>query len=115
MTDQKSVCAYKHCLHHGQGVKASESVVINNKYYHWDCAEMKQKIQDCADTYVGYTGDKSQYPAAMRIINTLVFKNEVPIDFIKNNIETSRAYYAKKPVQILFGLRKLYWERNFKM
>ena len=37
MADKKEreyVCAYKYCLHHGQKVKASESVVINKKHYH---------------------------------------------------------------------------------
>ena len=52
MADKEYVCAYKHCLHHGERVKSSESVVINKKHYHWDCAGMKQEIQDCVNTYM---------------------------------------------------------------
>lgn len=75
---------------------------------------MKQEIKECADAYMECIEDKTQYPVVMRIINTLVFKNKVPIDFIKKNIEHSKLYYSDKPVQILYGLRKLFWEKEFK-
>ena len=114
MTDKEYVCTYKFCLHHGQKVKASESVVINKKHYHWDCAAIKQEIKDCADLYIEYIDDKTQYPVVMRIINTLVFKNRVPVEFIMKNIKSSKNYYSNKPVQILYGLRKLFWEKEFK-
>lgn len=112
MADKEYVCAYKYCLHHGEKVKASESVVISKKHYHWDCAAMKQEINDCANSYLECIEDKTQYPVVMRIMNTLVFKNKVPIDFIKENIEQSKLYYSDKPVQILYGLRKLFWEKE---
>ena len=117
MADKKEkelVCAYKHCLHHGEKVKASESVVINKKHYHWDCAAIKQEIQDCANTYIGYVDDKSQYPMAIKVINTLVFKNQVPIDYIRKNIESSKYYYSNKPAYVLYGIRKMFWEKEFK-
>ena len=114
MADKEYICAYKHCLHHGEKVKASESVVVGKKYYHWDCAEIKQKIKECADLYVGYIEDKSQYPIVVRIINTLVFKNKVPVDFILQNINASGTYYANKPVHILYGLRTLFWQKEMK-
>lgn len=114
MADKEFVCAYKYCLHHGEKVKSSESVVINKKYYHWDCATIKQEIQDCVNTYMECIEDKTQYPIAVKIINTLVFKNEVPIDFIKKQIEASKRYYADKPVYVLYGIRKLFWEKEFK-
>ena len=114
MTDKEFICAYKYCLHHGQKVSASESVVINHKHYHWDCAAIKQEIKDCADLYIEYIDDKTQYPMVLRIINTLVFKNRVPVEFIMKNIKSSKKYYFDKPVQILYGLRKLFWEKEFK-
>ena len=114
MADKEFTCAYKFCLHHGEKVKALESVVINKKHYHWDCAAIKQEINDCADLYIEYIDDKTQYPMVLRIINTLVFKNRVPVEFIMKNIKSSKNYYSNKPVQILYGLRKLFWEKEFK-
>ena len=115
MADREYVCAYKkYCLHHGEKVKASEAVVLGNKHYHWDCAVMKQEIQECVSTYMGYTDDKTKYPMVVKIINTLIFKHLVPVDFIKKNIETSKNYYSQKPVHYLYGIRKLFWEKEYK-
>lgn len=117
MADKKEkeyVCSYKYCLHHGEKVKASEAVVISNKHYHCDCAGMKQEIKDCVDAYMSCIEDKTQYPIAFRAINTMVFKNEVPIEFIRKNIESSKTYYSTKPVQVLYGLRKLFYEKEFR-
>ena len=115
MADKEYVCAYnKYCLHNGDKVKASESVVINKKHYHWDCAAMKQEIKECADLYMTYIDDKTQFPVVMKILNTLVFKSKVPVEFILRNIKYHKSYYADKPVQILYGLRKLFWEKEYK-
>ena len=116
MTDKKEkefICAYKYCLHHGEKVKASEAVVISKKHYHWDFAGIKQEIKDCVDTYMECIEDKTQYPIACRAINTMVFKNKVPIEFIRKRIESSKSYYSGKPVQILYGLRKIFYEQEF--
>lgn len=112
MADKKYICAYKYCLHHGEKVDALESVVINKKHYHWDCAGMKQEIKECVDLYMDNIEDKTQYPIATKIINTLVFKNKVSIEFIFKQIQSSKNYYSDKPVQILYGLRKLFWEKR---
>lgn len=114
MPDKEYSCAYKYCLHHGEKVSAESSVVIGKKHYHWDCAVIKQEIKDVADTYISYTSDKTQYPIVLRIINTMVFKNKVPIEYIKNKIEASRMYYENKPVYALYGIRKLFWEKEYR-
>ena len=112
MQDKEFSCAYKYCLHHGEKVKASESVVINKKHYHWDCAALKQEIKRCVDAYMECVEDKKQFPTATKIINTLVFKNQIPPEFILSSIESSQTYYASKPVYILYGLRKMFWEKE---
>lgn len=114
MSEKEYVCAYPYCLHHGEKVSSSESVVIGKKHYHWDCAAIKLEIQDCANTYIEYIEDKTKYPIVLRIINTMVFKNMVPIDFIKHKIEYSKSYYKNKPVYALYGIRKLFWEKEMK-
>lgn len=115
MPEKEYVCAYPHCIHHGEKVSSSEAVVIGKKHYHWDCAALKQEIQDCANTYIEYTGDKTQYPMVMRIINTMVFKNQVPIEFIKKNINHSKTYYRDRSVYALYGIRKIFWEKEMNL
>lgn len=114
MADKEYVCAYNKCLHHGEKVKASEAVVIGKKHYHWDCIEIKQRIKECADTYIDYMDDKTQYPIALKIINTLVFKNKIPAEYILKNIVSSKRYYQSRPVYTLYGIRTLFWEREMK-
>lgn len=115
MADKEYVCAYNHCLHHGEKVKSSEAVMIGKKRYHWDCAATKQEIAECASAYMEITEDKTQYPVVMRIINTLVFKNQVPPEYILKQIKKSKLYYKSKPIHALYGLRRLFWEYEMKM
>lgn len=114
MADKEYVCAYNHCLHHGEKVKSSESVVISKRHYHWDCAALKQGIKECVDAYMEYIDDKTQFPIAYRAINTLVFKSQVPPEYILKNIRSSKQYYKVKPIKILYGLRRLFWEKEMK-
>lgn len=113
MADKEYVCGYNHCLHHGKKVKASEAVVVGDKHYHWDCMETKQKIKECVDTYMQNIDDKTKYPVVTKVINNLVFKNGVPVDFVLKNISSSKSYYLNKPVYTLYGIRKLFWEKGF--
>lgn len=113
-TEEKEfICAYKYCLHHGEKVKSSEVVIISKKHYHWDCAGMKQEILKCVNLYMRCVEDKTKFPMVCKIINTLVFKYKVPVEFIEQNLQSSFFYYANKPVQALYGLRKLFWEKEF--
>lgn len=109
MSSKQYVCGYNHCLHKGEKVDASAAVKIGARYYHWDCAEIKQQIKLCADTYIECVEDKTVYPIAMRVLNTLVFKNRVSVEFIISQIDKSKSFYADKPVYALYGLRKIYW------
>lgn len=114
MKDKEYDCAYKFCLHRGEKVNSFSSVVINKKHYHWDCAAEKQAVKECVDIYMEYTEDKSQYPVVFRTINTLIYKNRIPIDYIKNNLINSEDYYRGKPIRALYGLRKMFWEYEMK-
>ena len=73
MPDKEYVCAYKHCLHHGQKVKSSESVIVGNKHYHWDCAATKQEIEE----FKSATINKDVYTDSEGVTyNSVTFKDE---------------------------------------
>ena len=113
--EKKYTCAYSRCLHHGEKVKASESVVIGRNHYHWDCAELKQKIKECIDLYIGYAEDESLYPVANRIINNLIFTSKVPVDYMLKTINLNGKWYKGKPAYVLYGLRTLFYEKEFRV
>lgn len=114
MQDKEYSCGYKYCLHCGEKVKASESAVIGNKHYHWDCASVKQEINECANRYVKYSGKKEDFPAAVRIISVMIFKSRVPIEYISRSIDVNQYYYSRGlPPQVLYGIRKNFYEHEF--
>ena len=107
------ICGYKYCLHSGEKISSDEAIVVKNTRYHKDCFEIKQRILECAELYMSYVEDKTQYPTVLRIINTITFKNKVPIEYTYRSIANSKGYYSSKPVHVLYGIRKMFWTREF--
>jgi hypothetical protein len=110
MAEKMYVCGYKHCLYPNEKVKDSESVVIGKRHYHTDCAELRKNIKECTELYMEKIEDKTIYPAAVRIISTMIFKNRIPVNYIKNDIKHSQLYYSTKPVMVLYGIRKKFYK-----
>ena len=113
MASKQYMCGYKYCLHKNEKVSSEESVLIGNRHYHKDCAEIKRRIIECAELYMSYIEDKTQYPIVLRIINTLTFNNRVPIEYTYRSIANSKTYYSDKPVYVLYGIRKTFWTYEF--
>ena len=109
MAEKMYVCGYKHCLHSGEKVSDSESVVIGKRHYHTDCARLRADIKECAELYMEKIEDKTIYPAAVKIISNLIFSSRVPVEYIKNSIKKSQLYYSSKPVMVLYGIRKMFY------
>lgn len=110
MPEKTYICGYKHCLHPNIKVQENESVLIGKRYYHTDCAELRRNIKECADLYIENIDDKTIYPTVTRIINYMIFKNRVPVNYIKNEIQRSQRYYSGKPAMILYGIRKKFYK-----
>lgn len=88
-------------------------MVINKKHYHKDCADIKTQISECAKIYADKCcEDCDRYPMAYNVIAVMVHKFLVPIDFIKKKLESDSGYYKDKPVYVLYGLRKIFWEKE---
>lgn len=112
MADMKHVCAYKHCIHHGEEVKRPNAVVINKKWYHKDCADMLKTIKKLTYMYTDYFDDTSRYPMAYHIITILATKNKVPLDYIYKMIKGHKKYYSERSVYALYGIRNMFWEKE---
>lgn len=108
MPDKEYVCAYKHCLHHGQKVKSSESVIVGNKHYHWDCAATKQEIEEIRNVYYERIDDTASFPILSKVLNDLVFKYELEIDYIRFAVN----YYADYKIKIKSPFTLLYLRNN---
>lgn len=108
MSDREYVCAYKHCLHHTEKVKASEAVVVGKKHYHWDCAATKQEIEEIRNTYIERIDNEVSFPVLSKVLNDLVFKYSMDIDYIRYAIN----YYADYKTKVKSPFTLLYLRNN---
>lgn len=107
-------CSYKHCIHLDELIPKNEAVMRGNRRYHWDCIAQLESIKRCAMLFIGCS-DKTKdndFPKVMNILNTIVIKNKVPVDFIEKHLESHYHYYKDKEPVILFGLRKIFWQNE---
>jgi hypothetical protein len=121
--EKEYVCAcstgtHNYCLHGGGKVKASEAVMDGKKYYHLDCLMTKKAVNDCFNSYMECVGKdsidcKKICPIVKSILNYLVYHDKIPTEFILKNLKLSKGYYKGKSPQVLYGLRKLFWEKEF--
>lgn len=107
-------CGYKHCVCSSREVKQNEAVKIGARYFHKNCALVKQNISVCANRYVELVDDRSVYPQVVRVITTLVVKNLVPINFIQKKIKSNWRYYKKHGVYSLYYIRTEFWEKEMR-
>lgn len=108
MAEREYVCSYSHCLHNGEKVKQSESVVVGRKHYHWDCAATKQELEDIRNTYIEKIDEDASFPILSKVLNDLVFKYDIDIDFLKFAVN----YYADYKVKVKSPFTLLYLRKN---
>jgi len=113
MAGIKHVCAYKHCLHHGEEVERPNAVVLNKKWYHKDCADMMKSIRKISFLYArDVIKDQSKYPMACNIITVMATKNAVPLDYIYKFIMRQKTYFSERSVYALYCIRKMFWMKE---
>ena len=101
-------CSYGHCLHPETEVGDNEAVIISGKYYHWDCAQVKNDIQELRDIYINRIDQKVKIPVLVKVLNDLVFKYNQPIEYIKYALK----YYGDHGTVIKSPFTLLYLRRN---
>lgn len=108
-TEKEYSCAYgKYCLHPGLKVKASESVDVGKKHYHWDCIATKQEIDEIRKTYFEKIDDKASFPVLSKVLNDLIFKYNMDIDFVRFAVN----YYGDYKMKIKSPFTLLYLRDN---
>lgn len=106
MKEKSYKCGYKYCLHEGEKVPQSEAFRVGNKWMHWDCAMMHDKIKQIREAYFDLDPD-ANFPAVAKVINDLIFKYRLDVDYVKFSVE----HYVKTGQKIkspfaLMGLRR---------
>lgn len=102
------VCKYKYCLHKGEKIPESDVVLIGKNRYHWDCATVKQQIDDIKNTYFERIDGEASFPVLSKVLNDLVFKYGQDVDYIQYAVE----YYARMKMKIKSPFSLLYLRQN---
>jgi hypothetical protein len=58
-------------------------VVVGKKHYHWDCAALRQEIEELRNIYWNRIDNKATYSVLSKVLNDLVFKYGLETDYIK--------------------------------
>ena len=108
MPEKYYTCAYNHCLHNGEKVPESSAVVIGGKHYHWDCAQTKNDIREIKNIYINHIDGDVNVPTLLKVINDLVFKYDLELDYIKFALR----YYSKYHIKVKSPFTLLYLRKN---
>lgn len=97
-------CAYAHCLHQGEPVGDDEAIIVSGKYYHWDCIQTKNDIQELRDMYLSGIDSNAKVPVLGKVLNDLVFKYNQPLGYLKYSIKHFIDYGTKikSPFTLLY-------------
>ena len=63
------VCGYKHCLHAGEKVKQEEAKQSGSRYYHPDCLQQKNNMNDVKNLYYEHISKTVVMKNLMKVIN----------------------------------------------
>jgi len=91
MAEKSYVCGYKHCHIH-EKVPASEAVIVCNRRYHKECAEIHERIEYIKRIYFDYIENKSDYVQVVGVINNLIFKKFYSLDYIEFTMKYTAVY-----------------------
>lgn len=76
---KKVKCRYKHCLHEDKYLNKNDAVMGGNKYYyHPDCYEEMQIIEDIINCCMGLVINYNSKKMITEMIDKIIFDNHVP-------------------------------------
>lgn len=107
--EKEYVCGYTHCLHPGEKVNASSSVMVGNKRYHKDCNDVRKEIQEIKQIYIDQIDNSVNSALLSKVFNQLLFeKNGISLDFLRFSIK----FYAKSGTKLKSPFQLTYLPKN---
>lgn len=70
-------CAFKHCRHSSCEVPQGEAVKIGNRYYHKDCADIRNNIESIKKLYCEKVSNTVVIQQLTNVVNNIVFQKNV--------------------------------------
>lgn len=76
------VCGYKHCLHAGEKVKQEEAKQSGSRYYHPDCLQQKNNMNDVKNLYYEHISKTVVMKNLMKVINNIVLEKHIDSEYL---------------------------------
>ena len=75
-------CRYKHCQHESYEISQDEAVRIGTRYFHKDCAETYQNIEEIKRLYYEKISNTVVMAQLVKAVNSVVFDKHVDSAFV---------------------------------
>lgn len=82
MVEKTYVCGYSHCLHKGEKINKNDAVIVGNRRFHTDCADLHCKINKMKDLYYENIDDNVEFVTLMSVINNIIFNKRIDPDYM---------------------------------
>ena len=101
-------CGYGDKCLFGCNVKADDAIKEGKAYFHPDCLKTKHEIADLRRMYFELIDDKADFRVVCKVLNDLVLRDGLDIDYIRFSLE----YYGKYKVRLKSPLSLTYLRTN---
>ena len=106
-------CRYKNCLHNGDKLLKTEAVLDGKStYYHPDCYQTKQEIQEIVRLFEGYVTTPVMRSQLYSVINNIVFAKSIGSNFLLFALK--RHISKKLPLNYPAGLNYIITDKSIK-
>lgn len=75
-------CGFRHCQHESCEVSQDEAVKVKNRYFHKDCAEIYNNIEEIKSLYYEKISNTVVMPQLISVINNIIFKKNVDSKYL---------------------------------
>lgn len=75
-------CGFCHCQHESCEISQDEAVKIRNRYFHKDCAETYNNIEEIKRLYYEKISNTVVMPQLIRVVNDIIFKKHVDSNYL---------------------------------
>ena len=108
MSRKEYKCGYGDKCLFGCNVKADDAIKEGKAYFHPDCIKTKHEIADLRQMYFDLIDDKADFRVLCKVLNDLVLRDGLDIDYIRFSLE----YYGKYKVRLKSPLSLKYLRTN---
>lgn len=75
-------CGFCHCQHESCEISQDEAVKIRNRYFHKDCAETYNNIEEIKRLYYEKISNTVVMPQLLSVVNNIIFKKKIDSNYL---------------------------------